>query len=133
MPAQELRISPRLDRQFRVEYSILSGLGMLSVLDASTLDFSLSGARIETANVLKPGDQLSVRIEVPDLRAYVMGESGKRSFKTTVVMCFGEVRWVKPSEEEGCFSAGIQFEKMSVVERFYLKRLLEVEVYQDML
>lgn len=121
----DARTQPRRELHFEVEYSVLSGRGELRLIKASTLDFSLSGTRIETAETLSEGDRLSVRIEVPELADFRMGRVERKPFGTTVVMCFGQVRWISPSGE-GRFEAGVRFLGLSVNNYAYLKRLLGV-------
>ena len=126
MVKEDVRLHPRRKMRLDVEYSVLSGSGMLKIIPARTLDFSISGARIETKEQLEEGDRLSVRIEVPDLNAFEVGENGNKSYVTTVIMCFGTVRWVKKVGEKG-INAGIRFRGLSFTDRNYLKRLLEEE------
>jgi len=126
MGHQEGRIHPRRNLEFNVEYSVLSGLGDIKLINARTLDFSLSGTRIETQDRLKPNDQLSVRIELPDLDTYETDQEGKKKYGTTVMMCFGRVRWVGEVEGGGC-NAGIWFSGLGVNEHAYLKKLLDEE------
>lgn len=126
MEAENLRSLPRHPREYRVEYSVLSGEGILDVFPAHTLDFSVDGARIETSRALKKGDRLSVRFELPDLKVFTQDEQGRRHHKNTVMMCFGEVRWA--NEEGGLYTAGVMFRSMSQVERVYLKDLLAEEI-----
>ena len=95
----DARTQPRRELHFEVEYSVLSGRGELRLIKAGTLDFSLSGTRIETAEPLAEGDRLSVRIEVPELADFREWRVERKPFGTTVVMCFGQVRWISPSGE----------------------------------
>lgn len=130
MTGQELRVFERHPREYRVEYSVLSGAGELAVIPARTLDFSETGARIQTARELKRGDSLSVRFEAPGEKAD--DSSGRQAgFQKTMMMCFGEVRWVSRPEGESLFSAGILFRHLSMVERTYLKKMLAAEIYES--
>ncbi|MFH1067994.1 MAG: PilZ domain-containing protein [Candidatus Glassbacteria bacterium] len=124
MPVEEVRGHPRLALVFEVEYSVLSGFDKLNLIQAKTVDFSESGAKIETGDKLAQKDMLSVRIELPDLKAFRDDEAGNRNYGKTVIMCFGTVRWTTPLEGGGC-SAGIRFSGMAVSDRTYLKRLLQ--------
>ena len=114
----------RLDLDFEVEYSVLSGFDKLNLIQSRTLDFSLSGTRIDTTEQLGEGDRISVRIEVPDLQSYWLDDSGNKCYNKTVVMCFGVVRWVEVAEG-GKYRAGIQFSGMATRDRAYLSRLFE--------
>ena len=124
MMTEEIRAFPRVALEFKVEYSVLSGFGAIKLIESYTLDFSVSGAKIETTEVLKSGDQLSVRIEVPDLNSYQFDQEGQKKYGQTVVMCFGLVRWVG-SPENGKSTAGIRFSGMTARDRSYLSRLLD--------
>jgi hypothetical protein len=103
---------------------VLSGFGNIELIGARTLDFSLSGTRIQTQEQLKSNDQLSVRIELPDLDVYEVDQEGKKKYGKTVLMCFGRVRWVG-AVEGGGYTAGVWFSGMSVSDRAYLKKLLD--------
>jgi hypothetical protein len=131
MTGQELRIFERLPREYKVEYSVLSGAGELTVVPARTLDFSETGARIQTARELKRGDSLSVRFEVPDLKAADVEARQNPDFQKIVMMCFGEVRWVSRPEGEKLFSAGVLFRHLSMVERTYLKKMLAAQIFES--
>ena len=124
MGQREERAYPRRNLEFNVEYSVLSGFGDIKLIGARTLDFSLSGTRIETQDKLKSKDQLSVRIELPDLDMYETDQEGKKKYGKTVMMCFGRVRWVGEVEGGG-YNAGIWFSGLGVNERAYLKKLLD--------
>jgi len=128
MDSQEARLFQRHPREYNVEYSVLSGVGELSVVPARTLDFSESGARIQTGRELKKGDNLSVRFEVPDLNSFDNVPGKGAAYNRTVMMCFGEVRWVSRPEGDKLFSAGILFRHLSLIERTYLKRMLADEL-----
>ncbi len=130
MTGQEMRVFERHPREYKVEYSVLSGVGELAVIPARTLDFSETGARIQTARELKRGDSLSVRFEAPGMK---VDDSADRQagFQKTLMMCFGEVRWVNRPEGESLFSAGILFRHLSMVERIYLKKMLAAEIYES--
>lgn len=125
MISKEVRRHPRHEKGFRVEYTIISGSTPLKLLEARTLDFSLSGARIETSQQLGIDDQLSVRIEVPDLQIFQQDEHGEKKYPSTSIMCFGRVRWVDPGKKGKPLTAGIRFERMMIADRQYLKRLSE--------
>jgi hypothetical protein len=127
MISKEVRRHPRHEKEFRVEYTVISGSTPLKVLKARTLDFSLSGARIETRQQIGIDDQLSVRIEVPDLQIFQQDEHGGKKYKSTSIMCFGRVRWVDPGKKGKPLTAGIRFERMIEPDRRYLKRLSEEE------
>lgn len=114
----------RLDLDFEIEYSVLSGFDKLNLIQSRTLDFSLSGTRIDTSEPLDRGDQISVRIEVPDLQSYWLDDGGNKCYNKTVVMCFGTVRWIKEAGSER-YEAGIQFSGMTTRDRTYLSRLFE--------
>ena len=124
MPAEIDRAHARLSFEFEVEYSVLSGFDKLLLIQARTLDFSESGAKIETGEELKEGDMLSVRIELPDLNAFWVDENGSRQYDKTVIMCFGSVRWISQLGK-GAFGAGIRFSGMANSDRVYLRRLLQ--------
>lgn len=124
MDDQGGRIYPRRHMEFKIEYSVLSGFGNIELIGARTLDFSLSGARIETQQKLKSDDQLSVRIELPDLDVYEVDQDGKKKYGKTVLMCFGRVRWVGEAEGGG-YTVGIWFSGMGVNDHAYLKKLLD--------
>ena len=126
MVQQEVRAHPRRNLEFNVEYSVLSGFGDIKLIGAHTLDFSLSGTKIETQEPLRSKDQLSVRIELPDLEIYEVDKNGKKKYGKTVMMCFGRVRWVGEVESGG-YNAGIWFSGMGVNDRAYLKKLLDEE------
>jgi PilZ domain len=125
MDSKEGRIHPRRLKEFKLEYTVISGASPLKLLEARTLDFSVSGARIETMEQLEAGDQLSVRIEVPDLQAFTLGKDGGKIYQSMAIMCFGRVRWIEPGKEGQSLSAGIRFERITEVNRRYLSRLLE--------
>jgi len=127
MISKEVRRQPRHDKEFRVEYTVISGSAPLKVIEARTLDFSLTGARIETRQAISVGDQLSVRIEVPDLQVFQEDEEGEKTYQITTIMCFGRVRWIDPGEGDGSLRAGIRFERMMTSDRRYLRRLFEEE------
>jgi hypothetical protein len=114
----------RLELDFEVEYSVLSGFDKLNLIQSRTLDFSLSGTRINTSEMLAKGDQISVRIEVPDLQSYWLDDGGNRCYNKTVVMCFGTVRWIKDVENDR-HEAGVQFSGMTTRDKTYLSRLFE--------
>ncbi len=120
----------RLDLDYQVEYSVLSGFDKLNLIQSRTLDFSLSGTRMETTEPLGEEDHISVRIEVPDLQSYWLDDSGNKCYNKTVVMCFGAVRWVK-EVEGGKYEAGIQFSGMTTRDRAYLSRLFEAPAVTD--
>lgn len=124
MVQQEVRAHPRRNLEFNIEYSVLSGFGDIKLIGARTLDFSLSGTKIETQEPLRSKDQLSVRIELPDLDVYEVDKNGKKKYGKTVMMCFGRVRWVREVESGG-YNAGIWFSGMGVNDRAYLKKLLD--------
>jgi hypothetical protein len=124
MVKENIRTHPRRELEFDVEYSVISGTSGLKLISSRTADFSISGARIETGEKLEQGDKLTVRIEVPDLNAFLVDDSGKKTYKKTIIMCFGSVCWVKPLDS-GQYSAGIRFSGITVQNRAYLKRLLE--------
>jgi len=126
MDNQEGRVYPRRHLEFKVEYSVLSGFGNIELIGARTLDFSLSGTKIETGAKLKSKDQLSVRIELPDLDVYEVDQDGNKKYGKTVLMCFGRVRWVG-SVEGSKYTAGILFSGMGVNDHAYLKKLLDEE------
>lgn len=126
MVQQEVRAHPRRNLEFNVEYAVLSGFGDIKLIGAHTLDFSLSGTKIETQEPLRSKDQLSVRIELPDLEIYEVDKNGKKKYGKTVMMCFGRVRWVGEVESGG-YNAGIWFSGMGVNDRAYLKKLLDEE------
>jgi len=121
----ENRNHHRLALAYEVEYSVLSGFDKLNLIQARTLDFSLTGTRIETGEHLKDSDQISVRIEVPDLQSYWLDDGGNKCFNKTVVMCFGTVRWVRAQSGNSC-EAGIQFSGMTTRDKAYLARLFEI-------
>jgi len=127
MISKEVRRHPRHEKEFRVEYTVISGSTPLKVLEARTLDFSLSGARIETRQKLGIADQLSVRIEVPDLQIFQQDEHGEKKYQSTSITCFGRVRWIEPGKKGKPLTAGIRFERMMQADRRYLKRLSEEE------
>ncbi|MBN2289670.1 MAG: PilZ domain-containing protein [Candidatus Glassbacteria bacterium] len=127
MATKEVRRHPRREKEFRVEYTVISGSSVLRVLEARTLDFSVSGARIETRQQLVVSDQLSVRIEVPDLQVFRQDSGGGKKYQTIPIMCFGRVRWVEPGQGDGPLRAGIRFERITEDNRLYLSRLLEKE------
>ncbi len=122
--SSENRNFKRLALEYNVEYSVLSGFDKLNLIQSRTLDFSLSGTRIETGEQLKQGDQISVRIEVPDLQSFWLDDGGNRCYNKTVVMCFGTVRWLKNTGEDKN-EAGIQFSGMTTRDKVYLTRLFE--------
>ena len=122
--ASENRNHQRLTLAYEVEYSVLSGFDKLNLIQARTLDFSLTGTRIETSERLQQNDQISVRIEVPDLQSYWLDDGGNKCFNKTVVMCFGTVRWVREAGKEA-HEAGIQFSGMTTRDKAYLARLFE--------
>jgi|GEM_PF-6070185 hypothetical protein len=124
MDDRENRAHPRHELKFKIEYSVLSRLGTIKLIEARTLDFSLSGARIETEEKLKSKDQLSVRIELPDLNVYELDQEGNKNYGKTVLMCFSRVRWVEEMES-GRYNAGIWFSGIGIEERVYLKLLLD--------
>lgn len=126
MVQQEGRIHPRRNLEFKIEYSVLSGFGDIKLIEAYTLDFSLSGAKIETQQRLNSKDQLSVRIELPDLDIYEVDQDGNKKYGNTVMMCFGRVRWVGEVKAGG-YNAGVLFSGMSFNDRNYLKKLLDEE------
>ena len=128
--ASENRNHHRLALAYEVEYSVLSGFDKLNLIQARTLDFSLTGTRIETNEQLKEKDQISVRIEVPDLQSYWLDDGGNKCFNKTVVMCFGTVRWVK-TQGGSSFEAGIQFSGMTTRDKAYLARLFEISAAAD--
>lgn len=127
MVSKEARVHPRRLREFKLEYTVISGSSPLTLLEARTLDFSISGARIETMQQMEVGDQLSVRIEVPDLQAFTLGKGGKKIYQSIPIMCFGRVRWIDPGKEGQPLSAGIRFERITEDNRKYLSRLLMEE------
>ena len=132
MVTKEGRIHPRRLKEFKLEYTVISGSSPLKMLEARTLDFSISGARLETMQQLEVGDQLSVRIEVPDLQSFTRGKDGKKIYQSIPIMCFGRVRWIEPGEEGQPLSAGIRFERITEDNRRYLGRLLaEENKYSD--
>ncbi len=114
----------RLELDFEVEYSVLSGFDKLNLIQSRTLDFSLSGARIDTSEQLGKGDHISVRIEVPDLQSFWLDDGGNKCYNKTVIMCFGTVRWIKDAED-GRFEAGVQFSGMTTRDKTYISRLFE--------
>lgn len=114
----------RLALAYEVEYSVLSGFDKLNLIQARTLDFSLTGTRIETGEELRAKDQISVRIEVPDLQSYWLDDGGNKCFNKTVIMCFGTVRWVN-AQGENNYLAGIEFSGMTTRDKAYLARLFE--------
>jgi hypothetical protein len=114
----------RLPLDFEVEYSVLSGFDKLNLIQSRTLDFSLTGTRIHTSEKLNEGDQISVRIEVPDLQSYWLDDGGNKCYNKTVVMCFGVVRWVNSFGKAG-YEAGIEFSGMTTRDRAYLSRLFD--------
>ena len=116
----------RLQKEFYVEYTVLSGDNPLSLLKTRTIDLSLSGTKIETAEPLSAGDQLSVRIEVPDLKI-IEGQirTGSRE-ERRVIMCFGLIRWIQQGLTPDHTWAGIEFQRMSTDDRIHLARLLEL-------
>ncbi len=120
----ENRNHRRLELDFEVEYSVLSGFDRLNLIQSRTLDFSLSGTRIDTSEPLDKGDQISVRIEVPDLQSYWLDDGGHKCYNKTVVMCFGTVRWIKEAGD-GKYEAGIKFSGMTSRDRVYLSRLFD--------
>ncbi|MBW7995086.1 MAG: PilZ domain-containing protein [Candidatus Glassbacteria bacterium] len=122
--SSENRNFKRVALEYNVEYSVLSGFDKLNLFQSRTLDFSLSGTRIETGEQLKQGDQISVRIEVPDLQSFWLDDGGNRCYNKTVVMCFGTVRWVEDTGEDK-HEAGIQFSGMTTRDKVYLTRLFE--------
>ena len=124
MEKRDVRTHPRRELKFEVEYAVISGSGEMELIHSRTLDFSVSGTRIETDRQLAVGDKLTVRIEIPDLDVFEIDREGKKNYQKTVVMCFGTVRWVKP-EEIGQYSAGIRFAGLSVSNYACLKRLLK--------
>jgi hypothetical protein len=130
MENKDVRTHPRRELEFEVEYSIISGIGGLKLIQSRTIDFSVSGACIETREQLNNKDRLSVRIEVPDLNAFEINGKGKKIYQKTVIMCYGTVRWVKPLDN-GNFSAGIRFSGISVSNFAYLKRLIEEKSLND--
>ena len=127
MISKEVRRHTRHEKEFRIEYTVISGLTPLKVLEARTLDFSLSGARVETEQQLGVGDQLSVRIEVPDLQVFQQDKKGGKKYPTTTIMCFGRVRWVDPGKKNEPLKAGIRFERLATSSRRCLSRLFEEE------
>lgn len=129
MPGEIDRAHSRRSLEFEVEYSVLSGFDKLLLIQARTLDFSESGAKIETSEELAQGDMLSVRIELPDLNAFWIEENGHKQFQKTVIMCFGTVRWTSQLGE-GVFGAGIRFSGMASTDRAYLRRLLQEDTLQ---
>ncbi|HUU30293.1 MAG TPA: PilZ domain-containing protein [archaeon] len=124
MVQEDIRRHPRHELEFVVEYSVLSGSGMLKLIKSRTLDFSISGARIETEEELKAKDKLTARIELPDLNAFEVDQDGKKTYKNTVVTCFGMVRWVRQADS-GQFNAGIRFSGISVRDHEYITKLLD--------
>ena len=126
----ENRNHHRLPLAYEVEYSVLSGFDKLNLIQARTLDFSLSGTRIETGEQLQKGDHISVRIEVPDLQSYWLDDGGNKCFNKTVIMCFGTVRWVKKAGKE-YYEAGIEFSGMTTRDKAYLARLFETSSVAD--
>ncbi len=130
MVDQKSRSHPRRHLEFSIEYSVLSGFDDIKLVGARTLDFSLSGTRIETQQKLKSDDQLSVRIELPDLNVYEVVQDGKKIYGKTVLMCFGKVRWVGEAEGGG-YTAGIWFSGMGVNDYVYLKKLLDEDFLEE--
>jgi len=130
MENKDVRTHPRRELEFEVEYSIISGIGGLKLIQSRTIDFSVSGACIETRELSNNKDRLSVRIEVPDLNAFEINGKGKKIYQKTVIMCFGTVCWVKPLDS-GNFNAGIRFSGISVSNVAYLKRLIEEKSLND--
>ena len=124
MVKRDDRVHARHDLEFKVEYSVISGFENIKLIETRTLDFSLSGARIETNEELKTSDQLSVRIEFPDLNVFELDEHGNKKYGKTALMCFGKVCWVGTLEHGG-YHAGVRFSGISVADRAYLKRLLD--------
>ena len=118
------RSHQRLPLGFEIEYSVLSGFDKLTLIQTQTLDFSLSGTRIDTSEHLAQGDQISVRIEVPDLQSYWLDDGGNKCYNKTVIMCFGTVRWIKEAGEDKT-EAGVEFSGMTTRDRAYLSRLIE--------
>ena len=121
----ENRNHHRLALAYEVEYSVLSGFDKLNLIQSRTLDFSLTGTRIETSEQLQEGDQISVRIEVPDIQSYWLDDGGNKCFNKTVVMCFGTVRWIRQMGKTDRHEAGIQFSGMTTRDKAYLARLFE--------
>lgn len=114
----------RLELDFEVEYSVLSGFDKLNLIQSRTLDFSLSGARIDTSEQLGKGDHISVRIEVPDLQSFWLDDGGNKCYNKTVIMCFGTVRWIKDAGKDR-YEAGVQFSGMTTRDKTYISRLFE--------
>ena len=116
----------RLQKEFYVEYTVLSGDHPLSLLKTRTIDLSLSGTKIETAEPLSAGNQLSVRIEVPDLKIVDGQIKSWPGDERRVIMCFGLIRWIQQGLTPDNTWAGIEFQRMSTDDRIHLARLLEL-------
>ena len=126
----ENRNHHRLALEYEVEYSVLSGFDKLNLIQTRTLDFSLTGTRIETSEQLNEKDQISVRIEVPDLKSFWLDDGGNKCYNKTIIMCFATVRWVREVRKE-YFEAGIQFSGMTTRDKAYLARLFEASQVMD--
>ena len=77
---------------------------------ARALDFSLGGVRVESAEKLEPGTELSIDLKPEPLR--------NLSFQ-------GKVCWSKPSWKEGVFECGISFSGGCKADIAWLKRRFE--------
>lgn len=83
---------------------------------AKVIDLSLGGAQIETEEILKSGTQVKINIETP---------YGKKINSKAVVA------WVKKPKALPVYNVGLEFHKLSWLQRFKLKRFIKWLKFYD--
>lgn len=107
--SEEKRLHPRIP----LKGSSIHPIQVLTIprerLKGEGKDVSFGGIGLETAKELKLGDKISFGLQLPKGRKLELIE--------------GKVKWIKKNEKN--YTVGIQFEKLSMVDKFSLIAFLD--------